>query len=255
MQPAYYSNMEDYKDEIVKNSQVSAGKYYTCESSKAYLILCYDGCAYISYSGKTIELPAGQYCLVAGVARFAVDPRCDGKVYLLPFDPSRHIKSGEAPKGFMLHCLSSEGLLVLDAMHQELERQKAGYCAVVSGLAMRLLEEAVSEYASRQCKPKELSIEEIEKYILDHSSEATLKSAAAHFYYHPNTLAKFIRSKCGKSFSVLSREIRLNRAARLLAETDLPVYKIAKLCGYHNMTHFYDLFEKTYGKTPSNYRA
>lgn len=44
-------------------------------------------------------------------------------------------------------------------------------------------------------------------------------------------------------------------AKQLLEQTTLPVKQIAQQVEYENVSHFYRLFEKYYGKTPKEVRA
>ena len=47
---------------------------------------------------------------------------------------------------------------------------------------------------------------------------------------------------------------RINRAKELLLDGDLPVSRIAELCGYSNMYYFSNAFKKSEGMSPSAYR-
>ena len=51
------------------------------------------------------------------------------------------------------------------------------------------------------------------------------------------------------------RDLRLSRAARLLATTDLPVKTIAGRIGYRSRSHFSRAFRDRYGADPVSYRA
>jgi AraC-like DNA-binding protein len=51
---------------------------------------------------------------------------------------------------------------------------------------------------------------------------------------------------------VLSR--KLDHAAALLANSDLPITEITMECGFENQTHFSRVFRKKYGVTPSQWR-
>lgn len=46
----------------------------------------------------------------------------------------------------------------------------------------------------------------------------------------------------------------MKHAVRLLLHTDLMVYEIAEAVGYNNARHFSDIFRKTYGSLPNDYR-
>ena len=48
--------------------------------------------------------------------------------------------------------------------------------------------------------------------------------------------------------------MRLNRAQRLLLETDLPIPKVALAAGYGSGAYLAQVFQKQLGKTPAQYR-
>lgn len=87
-------------------------------------------------------------------------------------------------------------------------------------------------------------------------------------YYEPITL-ELIAEKTGLSRYYISHlfkelmdttfinylnELRLNRAAMLLATTDVPVIQIAGMSGFNNISNFNRSFKMYYNITPSKYR-
>lgn len=230
------------------------GQRYHCGRANGYLALCQLGRAQLSFCAGQEELSAGEGALVAGETAFTVYPQSGGRVFVLPFAVGElGYEPGNSP---LLRPLSEESGLILGMLHRELNQRRPGYQEVARGLIIRLLRENLERFAPPQGRARScaLRLAEIEDYILGHCMEASLAQTAAHFYYHPNTLSRFIRSSCGKSYSDYSRDLRLRRAAGLLLQTPLPVYRIAELCGYSNKTHFYSLFANLFGKTPSEYR-
>ncbi|MGO4274368.1 helix-turn-helix domain-containing protein, partial [Paenibacillus sp. TAF58] len=49
--------------------------------------------------------------------------------------------------------------------------------------------------------------------------------------------------------------VRLKQAVKLLLQTDLMVYEIAEQVGYNNARQFSDMFKKSYGKLPQEYKT
>ena len=47
---------------------------------------------------------------------------------------------------------------------------------------------------------------------------------------------------------------RMERAERLLANTDLPVGQIAQIVGYQNPSRFAEIFRRNTGRSPAEYR-
>jgi YesN/AraC family two-component response regulator len=56
------------------------------------------------------------------------------------------------------------------------------------------------------------------------------------------------------TFKELLQEKRLNKAKKLLDETDISVVEIIYLVGYENLTYFYKIFKEKYGHTPKDYK-
>jgi AraC family cel operon transcriptional repressor len=48
--------------------------------------------------------------------------------------------------------------------------------------------------------------------------------------------------------------LRLNYAANLIANTDMPVIQISLESGFNNLSHFNHLFKQKFGLTPSAFR-
>jgi LacI family transcriptional regulator len=51
------------------------------------------------------------------------------------------------------------------------------------------------------------------------------------------------------------QRVRLNRAQRLLVETDLPIPKVAVAAGYSSGAYLAQVFQKQVGKTPAQFRS
>jgi AraC-like DNA-binding protein len=58
----------------------------------------------------------------------------------------------------------------------------------------------------------------------------------------------------GQSPQDLLNELRMAYAERALRISDEPIAHISYSCGYSNISHFYRLFNKSYGQTPARYR-
>lgn len=99
-----------------------------------------------------------------------------------------------------------------------------------------------------------LQAERVLAFMEDNLATASLRSTAKHFFCHPNSIANLLRRSCGATFSEVLSELRTRRAATLLRTTRLTVQDVAGACGYHNMTHFYEVFRKRYGMRPGEYR-
>ncbi len=70
----------------------------------------------------------------------------------------------------------------------------------------------------------------------------------------PSHLAECFSREVGQPPHTFLTELRLERARRLLRETDLPVTLIAQELGFGSSQHFARLFRRRMGRTPSAYR-
>ncbi|MBQ1507989.1 MAG: helix-turn-helix domain-containing protein [Erysipelotrichaceae bacterium] len=68
------------------------------------------------------------------------------------------------------------------------------------------------------------------------------------------TVSRIIKKQTGSTFKALLEAKRMNQAAFLLKNTSLTVEDIATGIGYENLSFFYRLFMKTFGKRPREYR-
>ena len=93
-------------------------------------------------------------------------------------------------------------------------------------------------------------------YIHDNASRsvnlADIAAAAALSPHHFHRL--FRRGLKRTPHSYLS-DLRLRRAARLLARTDLPVTEICLLVGFSSLGSFSTLFTRIYGLAPTSWRT
>jgi AraC family transcriptional activator of mtrCDE len=92
--------------------------------------------------------------------------------------------------------------------------------------------------------------------MLDRSSDPiTLDDLAALTGMSRSVFADRFAEAFGASPMEFLRRIRLGRAARLLATTDIPVKKIAHVVGYESRSYFSRAFRARYDVDPTDYRT
>lgn len=91
-------------------------------------------------------------------------------------------------------------------------------------------------------------------YMFENYQTVTLRSLADHCGYSESYLCRKFKAGTGKTFSTIMREYRLDRAQKLLQETDLKLEDICESIGYSDTTQFIRDFKKKYGQTPGKYR-
>lgn len=93
------------------------------------------------------------------------------------------------------------------------------------------------------------------RYIRDHASEEIkISDVIATAQHSPSTLPQRMKAVLGHSLKSEITRVRLNRAKLLLQETSLPVGTIAARSGFIEAKYFSEVFRKSEGTTPSEYR-
>lgn len=84
--------------------------------------------------------------------------------------------------------------------------------------------------------------------------EISLQYIAERVYMNHRYLSVLFKNETGRNFSDYVTEQRMDKGKRLLAETNLKIIDVARLCGYTNYKYFMSVFKRTVGTTPSEYR-
>lgn len=82
----------------------------------------------------------------------------------------------------------------------------------------------------------------------------TISALADIFNSSEYQIKNSFRSVYGVSVSIFLRSQRMQKAAKLLKDTDLPILEIAGMVGYDNGSKFAEVFRKSMGQTPLQYR-
>jgi len=88
----------------------------------------------------------------------------------------------------------------------------------------------------------------------DLSIRHTAKELADHFNISETSLKNYFRGVYGVNLSSFILQLRIQKAARLLKETQDSITNIAKQVGYENQSKFAAVFKKNYGLAPLEYR-
>lgn len=105
-----------------------------------------------------------------------------------------------------------------------------------------------ADYKARQLR-------EIVGYLGEHfTARLSLTKVAAHFGLSPQYFSTFFKENFGRTFTQHVNSLRIEQAARLLRETDLPVMDVGFTVGFDNFSYFIKRFRSVYGVSPSHYR-
>jgi AraC family transcriptional regulator len=86
------------------------------------------------------------------------------------------------------------------------------------------------------------------------SETITLGELAEEAGVHPIYLASVFRKRFGCSVGEFVRQLRVDRAATLLAHPRTSLAEIAFLTGFADQSHFTRIFKRATGLTPAAYR-
>ncbi|MGC5772861.1 response regulator transcription factor [Paenibacillus pabuli] len=98
-------------------------------------------------------------------------------------------------------------------------------------------------------------VDKVQTYIEEHLSHGlSLDELGKVAHLHPVYLSKLFKQETGENVSNYISRKRLDKASRLLQDSELRVADIAQMVGYKKNQYFIQLFKVEYGVTPYQYR-
>ena len=73
-------------------------------------------------------------------------------------------------------------------------------------------------------------------------------------FYSKEYICRTFRKATGKTLTAYMNQKRLSLASVLIQNTNKSIETICYECGYNNMSYFYRVFKKTFGRTPHDFR-
>lgn len=111
------------------------------------------------------------------------------------------------------------------------------------------------EQPAQALDPEDAVVQEAAQYIYAHHNEPlTLESVAKTVHLSPAWFSRKFHAAVGLGFKEYLTHIRLEDAEELLLTTNLSVTEIALACGFSNGNYFGDVFKKTRGMSPKEFR-
>ncbi len=121
------------------------------------------------------------------------------------------------------------------------------------------LMDALSAFATKKPQPMTMA-EDYVKFALNYihtfhyHSAITVSELSAYVGVNRSYLCRLFKEKLGVSPKQYIRTYRMNNAARLLTETNLPIGQIAQSSGYEDQLYFSTAFREFFGHSPSEHR-
>ena len=108
----------------------------------------------------------------------------------------------------------------------------------------------------RRANPYRAALVRLVSALRDASlDEVSLASLSHEIGLSERQVSRLFREEFGTTFRDHLATLRLERAKRLLAATDLPVIEVAGHTGWSSLAHFNAVFRRRVGLTPSAFRA
>ncbi|GJM79994.1 hypothetical protein HMSSN139_24900 [Paenibacillus sp. HMSSN-139] len=116
--------------------------------------------------------------------------------------------------------------------------------------------DAAAEYgAGRRETDSSQLIRHIVDYLDAHYFEdISLIDVATRFHLDPSYLSKLFKSATAENFIEYVTRKRIEKACELLRSSERKISEISELVGYENQRYFSQVFKKSTGQTPSEYR-
>ncbi|WP_165972349.1 response regulator transcription factor [Paenibacillus piri] len=99
------------------------------------------------------------------------------------------------------------------------------------------------------------NFKELLEYVNDHfEQELHLRELSAKFFINYTYCCDLFQKTAKVTFTDYVTRLRLNKAGRLLKDSDMSISEICREAGYKDYHYFNKVFKKWYGVTPSHYR-
>ena len=140
-------------------------------------------------------------------------------------------------------------------LYNEMLRMDAAAPLAMEGLLLELIAAASRLQDRNGISSRPSWLEHARDQIHDDlAARPSLTGLAESVGVHPVTLARAFRRAFGCSVGEYVRSLRIERATRQLADTDLPLAEIALAAGFSDQSHFSNLFRRHNGLSPFRFR-
>lgn len=119
-----------------------------------------------------------------------------------------------------------------------------------------IAEKVMSVIQGMQSKKVNRVIAQVQAYVLEHLSdpELTLSSIAKIHFINMSYLSRIFKQETGHNFVEYLTTIRMEKAVKLLKETDMKAYQVAEAVGIVNPHYFGICFKKWTGVSVSDFK-
>lgn len=148
------------------------------------------------------------------------------------------------------YCREALRLQITDYILKPVNYEEFGSC--IDQLKISLYNNEVKE---KPVVKKERVITGITKYMQEHLSEdVSLHILSEEFHLNSQYISQLFKNEIGVNFLTYLTNIRMEHAKKLLLSTSLSIAEVSEQSGYGDYRVFTQVFKKSEGITPSQYR-
>lgn len=154
------------------------------------------------------------------------------------------------------HITGARGAELARRMMVELTAGDTAGPVAAEGLALELLAELARVETPRPESSGPAWLDRAEALVRERfRTGISLGEIAREVGVAPTVLARAYRRRAGCTIGERIRRLRVEQAARELAETEEPLSEIALRAGFYDQSHFSNVFRRIVGLSPAAYRA
>jgi AraC-like DNA-binding protein len=163
--------------------------------------------------------------------------------------------------GNMLHLTREELApleVIINTMFAEQQHKRAAYEIIMVNRLQELvvlLSRQVSSNTSTKARAL-VRIGKVVDYLEENYAEDIYNELLAEMaYMSKRNFMRIFQEAVGMPANSYLRQVRMQKACALLSEGNAQIEEVAQLCGFNDHNFFIKCFKKSYGVTPSKFRA
>ena len=243
------------------------------------LYYCFSGRCSVHFRDEVVELQKGSVLIVAPNIEHACPCYADDSVlvfYMIRSSTFNHVfwnqlrdnnllskffhkaLSGESTSSYLHFETGNDGELIhlLTRIYEEHQLGEPYAPQMVNALMRVAFLLILRKYEGTARLPRtedfywKHEFSAIFSYIQNHFVDASRDDVAAQFHYSSRQVGRIVQEYTGKSYGLLIRELKMNRACELLQQGGYTPEQIAAMTGYSSLSSFYRAFSDYFGCTP-----
>jgi len=119
----------------------------------------------------------------------------------------------------------------------------------------QMLDHVMDTISSATGRPSTVPLSAALEFMAEHlGHDISRDDIAKAAHLSPHHFSRLFKRELGMSCNDRLNQMRIERAAELLVQSDLPLARISLVCGFADQSYFTKIFRKHIGETPKAYR-